>query len=471
LSLDEKTHFQDFQFDGRWWSPETPQRVRYGTLRYSRRGRIEIELLGSLTEWNLDPGTHREFFSKRFEVVLGQTEDGRPCTAFGVAQLSGSLFNPDQGRSRYRVHRLYVGSHFASEKDIAFTGQTVEFSYLEDWLSINPFQFIRNDEANKLTIEMPVETQEIATLRLTDRTTTLSLHLGKTLSFDGRGEFEGARRAWFEIKPDNAQPHAWFEDFSGSLGNFLTICVGEPVFPRRVSGRRAIVCESENPVEKDIDIYLRLPEGREKDDVSYADMPFPFRAIRQTAESLLSSWFSLEERIGPVFGLLLGTYYNSRMYVETEFLTLMQALEIFHRRLVKGSYVQPSEWLPYLDELLRAIPSTLSSSHRKSLSKRLEYGYEYSLRKRLNDIVGSLNDAVQKRITGGNSNFVAECADTRNALVHEGGGGIESKGLVAMHRTNRQLRALLNVLIWKQLGLPDETFTDDWFRRLGVELQ
>jgi len=105
------------------------------------------------------------------------------------------------------------------------------------------------------------------------------------------------------------------------------------------------------------------------------------------------------------------------------------------------------------------------------LSKRLEYGYEYSLRKRLNDIVGSLNDAVQKRITGGNSNFVAECADTRNALVHEGGGGIESKGLVAMHRTNRQLRALLNVLIWKQLGLPDETFTDDWFRRLGVELQ
>lgn len=66
----------------------------------------------------------------------------------------------------------------------------------------------------------------------------------------------------------------------------------------------------------------------------------------------------------------------------------------------------------------------------------------------------------------GYKDFVGECADTRNALVHEGGGGIQAKGAVELWNTNTRLRALLNILIWKCLGLPESTFTDEWFRAM-----
>jgi hypothetical protein len=463
MSSKERSHFADFQLDGRWWLPGTPERRVYGTLRYSQASGITIDLMDRLKELDWKPGpVSMDSLVNEFPIVLGQSDTLESCTVLRSFETSGSLFPMDGGRSRLRAHRLYIGSHFTTEEEIQFEQQRLEFAYLEDWVGMSPFRVERYLEPLRTLIEMQHEPKEIARARIDNKKTDLWIQLVPTLSYGFQGEFTGGRCASVFVKPDEEQPYSWYEGVARSIGNLFTLCIGQPVLPRRIIGERSFPKGSK--VER-IEIYIPLLEIRQKGDVSYATMPVPLPMIQDRVASVITSWFAAEEKIEPVLGLLLGTYYNPHMYVETEFLTLMQALEIFHRRLIGGSYLSGEQWLPHFNALVLAIPPELEEGHKASLKKRLEYGREYSLRKRLENLINSLSEDARKYVTEGYENFVGQCADTRNALVHEGGGGILAQGLQALWTANRRLRVLLNILIWTELGLKDR-FSNDFFRRV-----
>lgn len=461
----ERSHFEDFELLGRWWLPDTPERQQYGTLRFRKSGNISLEMMGSLRAPDLQPGAQKDFFSQKYNRVFGATEDGKPCTAEQVRVTSSRLFPFETGKSRAEVHRFYLGAHFPSEQPILFASQTAEFAYLEDWIGIDPYQRQPQSDPFGIVLRIPSETQTVLQVRIESEKTEITVFLRPKFVYSFRGEFSGGRRAWILIRPDEPKSAEWFEGMVRKLGDFLTLCSGRAVSPRRIAGYlKPQQDKAPDPQEK-LELFLRLMEGKEDTD-STDLMPMPFVRIAQNAANVLTSWFLLQEKIAPVLGLLLGTYYNSHQYVETEFLTLMQAAEIFHRRMAGGAYLSVKEWQPHREILTKAIPPTLESAHRDSLKKRLEFANEYSLRKRLQELVKGLTPEIRERITKGSPNFAGEFADTRNALVHEGGGGIQAHGPVELWEANQRLRLLLNVLIWKALGLPDMTFSADWFEAL-----
>jgi hypothetical protein len=357
---------------------------------------------------------------------------------------------------------LYVGGLFSTEEEIQFDEQEIEFTYLEDWVGINPFRFDFSKTPH--VIEVPVKSTEIVKVRIEIERMELSIFLAPTVSYGWQGEFSGGRRCWVSIKPDEARPYGWFERIIQRIGNLLTLCIGEPVFPRRMKGQPAHLNEvALKP--KEVDIYLHLSEGNERIDVSHVGMPVPYVMIRDRVNSIIASWFAIHEEIEPVVGLLLSTYYNSHMYVETEFLTLIQSIEIFHRRLVGGSYLSVEEWQPHYEAMVSAIPGEIKAGHRAALKNRLKYGHEFSLRKRVENLIESLSADARNHITKDFADFADECARTWNTMVHEGGGSVLGKSLKELWTINRRLRALLNTLIWKRLGL-DDRFSSDWYRRV-----
>lgn len=461
----ERTHFEDFEFDGQWWLPATPTRKLLGTIQFQQTGKILLRLMGSLNELELEPGVQKDFFFQDHDRVFGIDEGGKPCTADRVRVTSSPLIPSDVGRSRAEINRLYVGAHFRRDQEILFNSQTVEFAYLEDWLGIVPFQREFCIDPATTVLRIPRDKTQVLKVRMESEQANLVLNVRPTFEYNFKGEFNGGRRAWFVIQPDIPKSSDWFESCTRQLGDFLTLCVGKPVLPRRIAGYRSREGATGEEQEK-IEIFLRLMGGKENADGIDGLIPMFYRAMMQNAPGIIASWFSLQEKIEPVLGLLLGTYYSTHQYVETEFLTLMQALEIFHRRVTGGSYLTADAWQIHRAALTSAIPTTLDPAHKQSLKKRLEFGYEYSLRKRLQDLLTGISGEVRGRIMKGYKDFVGECADTRNALVHEGGGGIQAKGAVELWNTNTRLRALLNILIWKCLGLPESTFTDEWFRAM-----
>ncbi|HVB98261.1 MAG TPA: HEPN domain-containing protein [Candidatus Dormibacteraeota bacterium] len=458
MAADMPSLFEDFQLVGCWWLPGDPQRVIHGTLSHTRGSRMRLRLTNPMRVPVVEPGTSMGSVLQTFKMVLGRTDTGEECTLLGVREVSSSaLFPLDFGRTVLDVNLLFRGAHFDSEDDIRFATESVELTYLEDWVWRCPYTVNLLTEPKRAVVEIPREPTEVLKVRLSSKEAWLSATSGASWRDSVGREFSCRHVARIDVKPDSAQLYGWFNEVVRSFSGFLTLCVRKPVYPRRILCQPAVRVGGEDGSSalREVALYLNLgtfaaPEGESREFI-----PLPVSGIPD-APTAVDSWFSLQEKIGPVYGLLLGSYFNPHMYVEPEFLGLMQALEIFHRRLIGGNYLSEEEWAEPLEMLVGAIPESLAGPHRQALKTRLRYGNEYSLRKRLQELMGGLQEATVQRITRGEDNgFVERCVNTRNGLVHEGSGEILSGGLQALWRTSLTLRALLTVLILKSLGVPE----------------
>lgn len=456
----------EFNCTGKWWLPEDPDHPVFGTLTYEPAGQIRLELMGTMGTREIADRVSRLNSFAKWEVLLGLCEDGTRCTVLDVREISGPLFPSESGRSRLLAERLFMGSHFNSVTDIVFENALVEYTYLEDWVRARTFQVKFENDPPKRVVEFSAEPLRLADIAIEAREIRLALYAGVDAKESVGKSFEARARAWFQMTPNTPRDYRWYEEFVWSLGSLLTLCIGAPVYPRKITGRLSKAVEPSAADSSRVELYVRLQDPNVHAEVSYPSMPVPFFMIADQAGQFVAAWNALQEKINPVIGLLAGTYYNPRMYVETEFLTLMQAFEILHRRLFGGTYVTKDEWQPSYQALIKAIPDSLASDHRESLKMRLHYGFEISLRKRLTLALRGLEERTRNLITAGDPRFIEQCVETRNGLTHEGSGSLLTEGLEALWKVNRRLRALVTSLIWKELGLSEDRIVTEIFSRV-----
>ena len=456
----------EFSCAGKWWLPGDPDHPVFGKLTYEPSGQIRLDLMGTMGSREIADRVSKLSSFAKWDVMLGLCEDGTPCTLLDIREISGPLFPNESGRSCLVAERLFMGSHFSSVDGIVFENAVVEYTYLEDWVHARTFHVKFETEARKRVVEFSAEPLLLADIAIETRQTRLALYAGIDAKESVGKSFEARARAWFQIIPNGPREYRWYEEFVWSLGSLLTLCIGEPVYPRKITGKLSSMGEPGAPAPSTVELYLRLQDPNVRAQVSYPSMPVPFFMITDQAAQFVVAWYALQEKINSVIGLLVGTYYNPRMYVETEFLTLMQAFEILHRRLIGGTYVTQEEWQPSYQALLKAIPHSLASDHKAALKMRLHYGFEISLRKRLTLTLRGLEEKTRNLITGGDERFVERCVETRNGLTHEGSGSLLTEGLEVLWNVNRRLRALVTCLIWKQLGLSEERIVTEIFSRV-----
>jgi hypothetical protein len=465
MAFNDRNLFDDFRFDGRWWIPGNSDAAVFGTLHYKPSIGIRLELMGTIGPADIEDRVSRWANSTKWDFILGLSDEGKKCTLQAVREISGPLFPSEAGRSTLRVQRLFIGCHFETLSEVGFESVVVEFTNLEAWTGGTAFDFRVVNQGDNHTIEFLAKPTKLAECFLPTHETNIALLCGIDTKLSAGKSFEGKKRAWFQIRPKQLQPYLWYENIIWSLGSLLTLCMGDAVHPRRINGKLKPTAVDPKP-GPEVEAYFSLGGAREPTDISYASMPVPMFMIANQMPDFFRSWFVLKEKIAPVIGLIAGTYHNDRMYLETEFLTLMQAFEVLHRRLVGGSYVSASEWAPSLQHLVAAIPPNLSSGHVAALKTRLKYAFEFSLRKRLELTLNKLETRTHEILTGGDKAFVDKCVDTRNGLTHEGSGVLWDAGLEELWRTNNRLRGLVTLLIWKELGLSEESIVTQIFSRV-----
>lgn len=145
------------------------------------------------------------------------------------------------------------------------------------------------------------------------------------------------------------------------------------------------------------------------------------------------------------------------MYLQLQFLCLMQAIESFHRVTKGGKYLTDEEWKRYREEIESSISSELQAGHRASLKKRVEYGNEFSLRKRIYELSGSLIPDTLSGLCLSSREYIDAIVDTRNYLTHydENLKDVSLKG-VELFLACQRMRLFIAVLLMKELGI-DET--------------
>lgn len=438
---------ESFKFNGLWWLPNNPDERVAGVLEFDTTKGAKLELIGALEEL-------REFGNVyNHEIILGLSITGKEVTLYKCLMDSTNLNLPGIMTSSYTASYLFIGKHFTSEDELVFDYFDVSYQYAEEWARITGFKVkVENDEKNSMK-QYTIDYNFPETIRAClDDGTELLIESKFSSNVNMIKQVDLSQRLIFNFKPPS--PLGLNNFINGYFYNFecfLSLAVGKPIYPVMIQAHYN--GQIEEPSKNDISIFLRLGrEIKQLEQIHLFDMNFTLNDLRENINLYLNNWFGKAENIKPVYDLFFATIYNSEAFLESQFLTLTQAIESYHRRMVSGSYIDNKRFDELYLHFLSNIPEELEIDFKESIKDKLRYLNEFSLRKRLKQLFLKFGELFEL-IIGNQKVFINEVVDTRNYLTHYDK-QLESKALREdqLFQCLEQLKALLQTIFLYEIG-------------------
>lgn len=430
----------DFRVDGVWWLPSRPARKIRGTLTFSANDDIRLALGGVLSAGRRSKSPP--------DVVLGRIDEGRDCTVLEPMTLVVHGTSSGVSTSEMRASNFLLGAHYRSVRDVRPSRMDANFLNLEGWLQAPA---IRNEQTSDGMIMHASIRERPAPLDVAVPTIKARIYAGSSFTATGGGH--GHSLSWEQtdfltIHPHAPRPLAWYLKSLFTTQGFLTLFALEPAWPR--------IVELEDDQQRRSTMFVPW-HGR-----SIGAKMVPWRMLAQLPalsdkiETVLNRWFEDRDVLGPTVDSLLGTLYKPSQFLENHFLTLMHALEAFHRRTTESQYVTAKEYASYRAKIVAGIPADVPRPLREKLKSTLRWANEFSLRKRLTDILKGLAPETRSMLHA-DEKWVGNLVDTRNYYTHytEDLGKLSMTHL-AMAMSLPRLKALLLILLLRHLGIPEE---------------
>lgn len=442
------------QYKGYWWLPGKDAQKIYGILSFNDpKGKATLDLMGTLNS------IKKMFSSTDIPLIHGFSADGRQITLHKCTSPGGKMAFPGFPTERYQVQRAFIGVHFNRIEDITFKTFSILYSNASDWVGISGIeQSFSLTEPNDITLKY--SPKKIADVEIDKNWRLEILHkavVSPPKHFIDQTEASIKEKVFFKV---SASSEVSFEEFLKKIfliSNFLTLGVGRPIFPLAIEGTtsKAVFQIEQETKSETIHIFFIMAESPDLiKSRTWNEMFFAYGHIMQDFERMIQKWFEKADLLNPVYDLYFGTLYNSSMYLHHEFLSLAQALESYHRRMHGGKYVEDQPYQPIRQTLSSAIPSSLGEDFRESLKTKIKYGNEFSLKKRLREVVDKNSEFIQTLIVDPGE-FIDQVANTRNYLTHytEELRPKAKKGY-DLYVLGQKLKFLIEVCFLSELGLP-----------------
>jgi hypothetical protein len=405
-----------FEVKGYWWLPGDASHKMPGVLTYDA-GRVSLEVFGFLRAQTENP---REVDAnvRRAPIILGSGE-GQEYTLYQVKQIGPRIHAPvNNVEWTYSAHYLFVGAHLESEAALCFPAAAFSFSELEQWLGQKVFCSERHAEEGKnvstLTHRFPEAFEAgVPTLNAKTRNRCVLVTGG------GAGYSENWRhRAFLEVDPGKNQSLEWYLHVHDDFRDLLTLLVGEPVYTQHFNVLIPDPGRDCNALPQ-VALLFRQDADRGRKEVLTPDMLVAYPAIQDRIAAVFEAWFARSEQLRTAHDLFFHTFYNTRPYRRSEFLSLIHALECCDRSVNPSQYLPEEEYEKVRLALLAAIPLDIGDDLKASLKSRIKYGNEFSLRKRLTNLLGGLAPSTAQLVCDDCRAFVGRIVDTRNYFTRD----------------------------------------------------
>jgi hypothetical protein len=443
----------EFEYDGQWWLPNDTDDVVSGRLACSRGGSLSLSLNGVFRGAALAFET-----TSSVELLNGVLANGKFVTLV-ECWLQRHTFGP-YPTATYSATFCYVGAHFATRESISFRRIFARFSGLEAWTNQRPFN-IDTERQGERRVGVSYEPAQsvgfdygpwaIAFLARYN----VREDVGTSVTID--------HRALLEIARDDSAPLDDFIEVHRSMQEFLSLMMGSPCYPLTIIGHSDVnkrQFEDGKVYYPDIEVIFDLPTDFPKsfEKANSRDMLFPMDHIGPDLKRYVTTWLDSRPKLQPVYNLYFATLFRPRVYLETLFLNIVQAVETYHRRVIGGKYMPDDDYRNGLYLAFKAaIPQDFDKSFKTSLLEgRLKYANEYSLRKRLTGLLEDLSDlSLPFALTKHQQDaFAEDVSNTRNYLTHyDVSLAAKAKHAHDLITLKERLRLILELYILKEIGV------------------
>jgi len=436
-----------FKTVGDWFVPEEPAHRVSGILDYD--GQVSILALADSFEPVI--GKITAGHAKRYRVVHGATTELGMVSLFDAVQL-GLGFNIVEGKvaqpERLRSTMLIVGRHV--DPDTLIKSMTFRIPGLEVWLSqrviMNAITPPTKESPASQTVHIVCPAPEVIDVPSINGTIGFEISVPMAISNEVT-RFSINASATLTVTSITGQRLAWFLDHYAYIAALITLLAGCPMPVDHIRARF-----SDQPT--DHDVLLTLPKIPPCTATTVNDF-FVFRGlIGSEFDGLIRRWFAEKTKLQLPVGLAANVLESQDLWTHLEFLSLLQALEGFHRATRPGIYMTDTDYEAVKKALSGALPSTVSPPHKSALKSKIKYGNEYSLQKRLTELVKALPDPIHKLTIGDTGDFPRPWIDTRNFFTHWDK-ELEHKIVTgqALYESNIRLRVLLRLVYLSYIGI------------------
>ena len=228
------------------------------------------------------------------------------------------------------------------------------------------------------------------------------------------------QRTYFRLVSRDARELDEFISVVEKIITFLSFAIGHIICPD------SIEATSENPpplppIQEDLgyDRIALLPinifyssqlYSEDKTRIGFNTL-FQYERIQNDAERIICNWINAYERIGPAFNLYFLAQTRTQLSLEATFLTLVQALEAFHRRTSNDKYMEENKFEEIRKNLIKQIPK----NDRNWFGSKLQYANELTLKNRIERMIEPFDRFIDNERK---PKLINSIKDTRNYLTH-----------------------------------------------------
>jgi hypothetical protein len=393
---------------GVFWQPEHPEKKFSGYLTSDRR---KLQLLVAAEYSKLDPSTlfRRTTGSETPDLLHGFTSLG-PCTLVGLYD-TGDLGVQDFTHGRaisapsFRVSACVTGVQLGATSTLELRNAQFRYRGLEGWF---PTPGERSVTRESMSIVYPTRVPPIVDFSVLSNRVRVKIGMELTLKSRLSVTESVVTEPVIAIEPTEPTSFEWLFDAAVRLENFFSLCLGTSV------GLRAMSVDHTNGTSG----WVIRPRGSKS---QKSDVRVWIRCDASQLSSAIAAWLDKPAVFRLVENLVYGTVRHSSMFVETEFLSLAQAVESLHRVTDRTG------------------------------------GRERSFRKRIEDLLARLDGRTVAKVIGDRAVFEQTLRETRNYFTHP---GIRKRARVItdpkeLFLFNQRLHAWLRLLMLVDLAFPE----------------
>lgn len=401
----------ELSIEGHWWLPSNPGKKISGKLIKPDKDLGFLKLNGS---FHL-PGQE----GKKEDVIFGLSQDGVIYTLSDCLSISDSFSASSHGGyfiSSYSISSIVKGIHSENPSEILFESIKFVLSNTNQWFGLVPckpkFDFEKDGKFSGTglikikvpgTIDLILPSFNLKIVQISNFKTDL---------------ISGINFSWewsFSAIPEKPIIfEKYLEEILIPIKNYFSLAIGIEISILDIIG----IYDSQ---EVSLNNNIQRLENEEKM-IHPKNILFSYKDIEDEFEHSLNMWLTQNKSKFALTHLYHQIIATSKNYSIDSFLTLMQAIEYYHRTTFLGKYIEKEEDFDKIKKhFLKNIPSELDRSFKESLKSKIKYFNEYSQRIRFRELVECLNTEFDNIVSNSIPNItdlINKIVDTRNYFTH-----------------------------------------------------